>query len=554
MVSGVLLLIAMLAPGPGFAADADVTGQVQQSLARAPAVPALETAPPPATLRFFNRGIVTFRASYFGLSPAERAAGGTQRIREILARHGPGAVKMVTTAEGLNVTVDGAYVFRILEGDLDADDGQTFDQARTIVSQRLQEAITAARSAMRGPELFRALALGTAATLGFVFVVWVIARVRLWIRGRIAVLVSRLTQLGHEERAAVLRLLRALGQAAFVVVTVALAEEWLRFVFGLFPYTRPWADGLTGYLAGIVGNVSGSIVAAVPGLLMVVVIAGLAQLASKVLRTIARGVEAGRYRLIGIDADVVHPARQLASAAIWLFALAMAYPYLPGSSSEAFKGLSVLVGLMLSLGASGLVGQAAGGFILTFSRTLRASDWVRVGEVEGAVVSVGMFSTKVRTFADEEVSIPNSVVLGNVTRNFSRPAAAPGSILETSVTIGYNAPWRQVHAMLLEAAARTPELEREPPPHVLQTALSDFYVQYSLRVRLLNQMRRPAVLSALNANVQDVFNEYGVQIMSPHYRFDPPEPVLVPKERWFEPPAGKPGDSTRGPLPRLPDG
>ena len=109
------------------------------------------------------------------------------------------------------------------------------------------------------------------------------------------------------------------------------------------------------------------------------------------------------------------------------------------------------------------------------------------------------------------------------------------------MTIGYSAPWRQIHAMLLEAAARTAELEREPPPEVLQTSLSDFYVQYSLRVRLRNQLRRPAVLSALNANVQDVFNEYGVQIMSPHYVFDPSAPVVVPKERWFEPPAGRPG-------------
>lgn len=278
---------------------------------------------------------------------------------------------------------------------------------------------------------------------------------------------------------------------------------------------------------------------AVPGLLMVAIIASLAQLASRILRIAARAIEAGRLRFFGIDADVVRPARQLITGVVWLFALAMAYPYLPGSSSEAFRGLSVLVGLMLSLGASGLVSQAAGGFILTFSRMLRAGDWVRVGEVEGGVIHVGLFSTKVRTPLDEEVGIPNSVILASVTRNFSRPASSEASMLETSVTIGYNAPWRQVHAMLLEAAARTPEIEREPPPHVLQTALSDFYVQYSLRVRLRNQLRRAAVLSALHANIQDIFNAHGVQIMSPHYLSDPDVPVVVPKERWFAPPASK---------------
>src|SRR5439155_4770225 len=129
---------------------------------------------------------------------------------------------------------------------------------------------------------------------------------------------------------------------------------------------------------------------------------------------------------------------------------------------------------------------------------------------------------------------------GSVTRNFSRPAAQAASILETSVTIGYSAPWRQVHAMLLDAAARTPELEREPPPEVLQTALSDFYVQYSLRARLRDQHRRAAVLSALNANIQDAFNEYGVQIMSPHYVLVAAAPVVVPKAQWFEAPAARP--------------
>ncbi|PWU23101.1 MAG: hypothetical protein C5B48_09165, partial [Candidatus Rokuibacteriota bacterium] len=355
-----LLLIALLAPALSLAADAGIATQVQQSLGRGAAV---EPAPPPATLRFFNRDIVTFRAAYFGLSPAERAVHGAQRIREALAKGGPGDLKMLRTAEGINVSVDGAYVFRILEGDLDADDGETFDQAQVIVGGRVQEAVAAFRSAKGGRELFRAIGLAAGATLGFGLVIWAIVRARLSIRRRLDVHLTR--RLAQEERTAVLRLLRAFGYAAFLAVAAVLAEEWLRFVFSLFPYTRPWADQLTGQIAGVVANVSSAMVSAVPGLVMVAVIAGLAHVASKILRMVARGIEAGRYRLLGIDADIVHPARQLASAAVWLFALAMAYPYLPGSSSDAFKGLSVLVGLMLSLGASGLVGQAAGRFILT---------------------------------------------------------------------------------------------------------------------------------------------------------------------------------------------
>ena len=499
-----------------------------------------ESTPPPATLRFFNRDIVTFRTAYVGYSPAGRAAAGSERIREALSKGGPGAVKMNRIGQGLEVFVDGIYVFRILEGDLDAIDGQTFDEARVVVTGRLEEAIAATRQTRPGKALLRELGLAGAATLVLGLAVWALACGRLWIRRRINAHLARRLHLGLQERAGILRMIRALGQIVFVLVVAVLFEEWLRFVFSLFPYTRPWAEHLTGYVAGIVSQVWAAIVDAVPGLVMVAVIAALAHLATRIVRMVSRGIEAGRYRLFGIDADVAQPTRRIVTAIIWLFALAMAYPYLPGSSSEAFKGLSVLLGVMLSLGASGIVSQAAGGFILTFSRTLRGGEWVRVGEVEGAVVNVGVFSTKIRTFTDEEVSIPNTVVLGTVTRNFSRPAVAPASILETSVTIGYSAPWRQIHAMLLEAAARTPELEREPPPEVLQTSLSDFYVQYSLRVRLRNQLRRPAVLSALNANIQDVFNEYGVQIMSPHYVLDPHAPVIVPKERWFESPAPMP--------------
>jgi len=530
-----LVLLAVVLPAMAFPAD----GAPPPPPPLAAASPA-ESTPPPATLRFFNRDIVTFRTAYVGYSPAGRAAAGSERIREALSKGGPGAVKMNRIGQGLEVFVDGIYVFRILEGDLDAIDGQTFDEARVVVTGRLEEAIAATRQTRPGKALLRELGLAGAATLVLGLAVWALACGRLWIRRRINAHLARRLHLGLQERAGILRMIRALGQIVFVLVVAVLFEEWLRFVFSLFPYTRPWAEHLTGYVAGIVSQVWAAIVDAVPGLVMVAVIAALAHLATRVVRMVSRGIEAGRYRLFGIDADVAQPTRRIVTAIIWLFALAMAYPYLPGSSSEAFKGLSVLLGVMLSLGASGIVSQAAGGFILTFSRTLRGGEWVRVGEVEGAVVNVGVFSTKIRTFTDEEVSIPNTVVLGTVTRNFSRPAVAPASILETSVTIGYSAPWRQIHAMLLEAAARTPELEREPPPEVLQTSLSDFYVQYSLRVRLRNQLRRPAVLSALNANIQDVFNEYGVQIMSPHYVLDPHAPVIVPKERWFESPAPMP--------------
>ena len=177
------------------------------------------------------------------------------------------------------------------------------------------------------------------------------------------------------------------------------------------------------------------------------------------------------------------------------------------------------------------------GFMITYSRALRLGDFVRIGDVEGTVTHLGVLSTKVLTLWQEEVTIPNAVVVAQTTTDYSRFADIEGVFTPTSVTIGYDAPWRQVHSLLLSAAERTPGLRREPKPMVLQTALEDFYVEYTLLVCLERQQSRPFTLDALHAHIQDLFNEYGVQIMSPNYVLDPAAPKVVPKKDWFAAPA-----------------
>jgi len=177
------------------------------------------------------------------------------------------------------------------------------------------------------------------------------------------------------------------------------------------------------------------------------------------------------------------------------------------------------------------------GLILIYSRALKAGDYVRIGDIEGLVLSLGILSTKIKNIKREEITIPNSVILATNVKNYSRLAASEGIILYTSVTIGYSVPWRQVHALLVLAAERTPGLRKQPAPFVGQVALSDFYVEYQLNAYLDKPEERLPTLAALHANIQDTFNEYGVQIMSPHYEADPAAPVWVPKEKWYEPPA-----------------
>jgi small-conductance mechanosensitive channel len=243
-----------------------------------------------------------------------------------------------------------------------------------------------------------------------------------------------------------------------------------------------------------------------------------------------------------LDRDTAPPTRMVFTVVVWLFALAMAYPYLPGAKSQAFQGLSVLLGLMVSIGASSTIGQAASGLILMYTRAFRVGEFVHIQGTEGTVIELGLFSTRVRTGMGEEVMLPNTMVLANTSKNYSRVVPGTGFIVDTVVTIGYDAPWRQVQAMLKEAASRVPAIAAQPEPRVFQTALSDFYVEYRLVAysRVEDPLPRADAISRLHASIQDVFNEHGVQIMSPHYLGDPADAKIVPKGRWFEKPAVPP--------------
>jgi small-conductance mechanosensitive channel len=237
-------------------------------------------------------------------------------------------------------------------------------------------------------------------------------------------------------------------------------------------------------------------------------------------------VEEGTGTVPGVHPETAGATRRLLVGAVWLVTIAAAYPYLPGSGSEAFKALSLVVGLGLSLGSTGIVAQAMSGLVIIYSRALSRGDCVRIGNTEGVVTEVTLLSTRLLTLQGEEVTIPNTVVVNGAVTNFGRAGRGKGALISARVSIGYDAPWRQVHALLLEAAGKTAGLRAEPAPYVLQRGLDDFYVQYELVATVENPVDRPLVASALHARIQDAFNEAGVQIMSPHFVLQPRAPVL----------------------------
>jgi small-conductance mechanosensitive channel len=504
----------------------------------------------PAVLTVFNREIVTFRVTLYGYSPPERVAVSRQRIEFLLERGGPGKTSVQDAADGKQVLLDGAGVFFVAPGDVNPLAEETLDATAASAASALEAAIQQAREQRSVQLMLKAGAMALAATLAYAVALRLLFSLRRRLGARLASVIRERAERVRVHGVSVLHP-EVLGGAVSRTMTLLswtaallLSYLWLAFVLHRFPYTRPWGERLGTYLLELLQTVATAVVTSVPGLLLVAFIFVAARFASQLLHLFFQRVESGQLELRWLDAETAVPTRRIATILLWLFALSMAYPYLPGAHTDAFKGLSVLVGLMISLGGASMVGQALSGLSLMYQRALRPGEYVRVGEVEGTVVSLGFMRTIVQTGQGEEVSLPNSSIVAASVHNFSRLAGGHGFVLQTGVTIGYSTPWRQVHAMLLEAARRTAGVRPEPPPYVVQTALSDFYIEYRLVAWAAPSEPQPRarVMNDLHANIQDVFNEHGVQIMSPHYMMDPAQLQVVPKEKWYAPPAQPPGN------------
>ncbi len=520
-----------------------------------PGSPGVQKSPSAAAeLTVFNRPVTTFRVPVLGVSPQDRVERARTRIEELLGRPGKHLVTEKSTPIGRVVGIDGAMAFVVVPEDADSLEGEDFETAVASAVQAMQRVVDETEESRDIRALFRGFLFALAATAVLALLIWALGRIRRAAARKLTVLAgvhaAKLQVAGAElvNRERLLALVQWLVKLVYWAVSLLLFYEWLGFVLGRFPYTRPWGEGLIAFLSGLAAKVVSSVLAAVPGLILAGVIFIGARFVNQILRTVFDRVERGHLTTRWLDVDTVQPTRRIASAVVWIFALAMAYPYLPGSGTDAFKGISVLVGLMISLGASSVVGQGASGLILMYTRTLRVGEYVRIGEHEGTVVDAGLFVTRILTGLGEELTLSNALVVGTVTKNYSRVVKGPGFVLDTTVTIGYDAPWRQVEAMLLEAARRTEGVVGEPPSRVHQIALSDFYVEYRLVTYAAPKrpVPRALVLSFLHANIQDVFNEYGVQIMSPHYLGDPAQAKVVPKEGWAPEPARPPGSTSGG--------
>jgi small-conductance mechanosensitive channel len=542
------MVVWMLATAGSPAAAQNVPSRSETAVDAAVVAAAIEQAVvgPPVTLTFANRPIVQLRASLLGRPAEERVAAGRATLDRLADAGVTGPIETRQLGRVTSLDVAGRRIVALLPSDVDVLAGETPAGVAASAAQRLQVALSEVEELRRPRRILMAIVQVLIGTGLLMTLLWILRRAHGEARRRIETAAERrlrAVQAGNADFVRSLKIIEYLHRVVGALIwTLALlfVYSWLTFTLRRFPYTRPWGESLRGFFLDRLSDVGASILGNLPGLFTVLLIIVITRVVTRLVQLILQSVEERRVTLPWVYPETAQPTRKLLTVLLWLFAAVMAYPFLPGSNSAAFKGMSVFIGLVLSLGSSGIVNQVMSGFTLTYSRALRAGDFVAVGDVEGTVTQVGTLSTKITTNKGEDVTLPNALVVSQRVTNYSRLADSEGVFVATEITIGYDVAWRQVEALLLMAAGRSAGVRREPAPRVRPTALEDAYVRYTLLFCVEHPAERRKTQATVHAHILDAFNEYGVQITSPRYETDPDCAKIVPRDRWFAAPAVAP--------------
>jgi small-conductance mechanosensitive channel len=428
----------------------------------------------------------------------------------------------ITEADGSSELRTGTHLLMVVT----ARDARSLGVSRANLAQQYASAFEAAIRADRdryAPRtLIRSGIIGLAATGVFVGVAWVIFGIARRIRAVIDDRRARLTaSLGVTEaemsRERVGRSIDLTVRAIRAVLLVLAFNAYLTFVLGLFPWTRAASLALLSYAIAPLRAAARAFAGYLPNLLFLVVIVFIFFGSIRLVHLYFNRIRDGRVVFENFPAEWADTTNTIVRVLLIAFGAVVAFPYLPASNSPAFTGVSVFMGVLISLASSSALSNMIAGIVLTYTGAFRLGDRVKVGDCFGDIVSTSLLATHVRTIKNEDVTLPNSLGLGSSVVNYSRAAKSLGLILHTSVTIGYDAPWRQIHELLKSAALATPGILRDPAPFVWQTALNDFYVTYEINAYTDNPQEMAAIYAELHTRIQDTFFAAGVEIMSPHF-------------------------------------
>jgi len=516
-----LLGAAIIAPAAG-------RGQILRDSTRlatlAAADPIAPVAVAPAPVVFGNDTLFVIETRLGPFSPAARARAIEQRMHRFADDPLVRFDSLVVEESDLSSDVMSGEVVLLSVTDEDA---RAAGKPRHALALERAQAVG---EAMRGESFWtnvKVIALGLGFTLIATLVLVVILKVlgrglrriqsglETWRNTRIRPLRIKSVELLSADR--MTDLLFGAARVLRLALVVVVLYFYVPLVFSFFPWTRTLGTTLLGYVLHPLRSTLLDFVAYVPKLFTIAVVAGVTHYLLRTIHLVFRAIEDGRIQFGGFYREWAEPTYKIARFLVLAFALVVIFPYLPGSGSDAFKGVSVFFGLLLSLGSSAAIANAVAGTVITYMRPFKRGDRVKIADTTGDVIERTLLVTRIRTIKNVDITIPNAMVLSSHIVNYSSSAAGPGLILHTTVTIGYDVPWKKVHQLLLAAADSTANIVKESRPFILQTSLDDFYVSYELNAFTDKPNIMARTYSDLHQNIQDQFNAAGVEIMSPHY-------------------------------------
>lgn len=490
-----------------------------------------------------NKTVITIHWGYANFTPQIRASGIALRLKA-LASDPTTRLDLIQepTPLGINIRCGDVIVASVFAGD-----ALTENTTKEALAQQWSKSFLAAMQNYRAEYGWREIVLRvTLALLTIAACIWLLLLIRRY-TDRIAARASLVLQ--HKVKDAPASMARLVSSE--FLHTVVIRAFWLvrlvllLFVIALsihtllsiFPATRPFATEIYQGVAEPARSFAHSVWVDLPRILFIVILAIATWYFIKLIRYFFQKVGEGSISLRGFRPAWSTVTERLVSIAIVVLAVLIAYPYIPGSQSPAFKGVSIFLGVLVSLGSTGLVANVITGVMLTYMDAFEVGDLVEIGEITAYVKSTSLLTTRLVTRKNEIITVPNSFIMGKHITNYSERGGKDGLLISTTVGIGYEIPWRQVEAMLLEAAARTECVAKDPAPFAIILLLDNYSVNYEINAHLKPGIRRYVGLTELNHNVLDVFNEYGVAIMTPSYMGDPVDAKVVAKDNWYAAPA-----------------
>lgn len=505
-------------------------GYIEEGAAKQSKAEKQETAregtskPPDVPVAFNGKTLFRLRARILAFSPEERARLVEERLRklaksEFVETDSIVAVDLETTSE---ITVGDSVIMAVTDDDAKAAGKKRLDLANEYV-KIIRNAIDERRQEYSVKTLSTGVLMALGLTLLFILFYLLLrkmhekisAKLDSWRGTRIpSVRIQNLELISSARITDIL--IKTAGWLRILLIVIAF-YFYIVLLLTFFPWTRPLSTRIFGYIMTPVYMIGNSFVSYLPNLFFLSMIAVVTYYGLKLVRFFFSSIEKGIIVFPGFYKDWAIPTYDIVRFMIIAFAAVVAFPYLPGSDSPAFKGVTIFIGVLLSLGSTAAVANAVAGIILTYMRAFRVGDRVKISDTTGDIIEKTLLVTRVRTIKNEDVTIPNAMILGSHIVNYSSMVDAMGLILHTSVTIGYDVPWRKIHECLIIAAGNTEHIMKDPAPFVLQTALNDFYVSYELNAYTDQPARMAAIYSGLHQNIQDSFSEAGIEIMSPHY-------------------------------------